>query len=82
MVPALKRPPDRILKSSAAYYYNNEAPIGWTGENHAMVFEARPHEIIEGHGLMPLKTAEREMVKALRGLKKRPRPATLHPLGG
>jgi Rps23 Pro-64 3,4-dihydroxylase Tpa1-like proline 4-hydroxylase len=70
-VSAVKCPPDEARKSFAAYYYTKEAPIGWTGESHTTIFKARPHEIVKGHVLMPLETAKRTLVKALRGLKKR-----------
>jgi hypothetical protein len=70
-VSAVKCPPDRVRKSFAAYYYTKEAPIGWTGESHTTIFRARPHEIVKGHVLMPLQSAKRTIVKALRGLKKR-----------
>jgi len=70
-VSAVLCPPDENRKSFAAYYYTKEAPVGWTGETHSTIFKARPNEIVKGHVLMPLETAKRNMVQALRGLKRR-----------
>jgi hypothetical protein len=70
-VTAVNCPPDRTRKSFAAYYYTREAPVGWTGESHSTIFKARPNELIKGHVLMPLETAKLNMMKALRGLKKK-----------
>jgi hypothetical protein len=69
-VTAVRCPPGQTRKSFAAYYYTKEPPAGWTGENHTTIFKARPNELLKGRVLMPLESAKRGMVDALRGLKK------------
>jgi hypothetical protein len=69
-VTAVKCPPDRSRKSFAAYYYTKEAPAGWNGESHSTIFKARPDEVLKGKVLMPLETAKRRMVSAIRGIKR------------
>jgi hypothetical protein len=70
-VPAVKCPPDQVRKSFAAYYYTKEAPDGWSGKAHTTIFKARPNEVVKGRVLMPLETAKRNVVHAVRGLKRR-----------
>jgi hypothetical protein len=70
-VTAVKCPPDQTRKSFAAYYYTREAPLEWSGKNHTTIFKARPNEVVKGRVLMPLESAKRNMVEALRGLKSR-----------
>jgi hypothetical protein len=69
-VTAVKCPAGRSRKSFAAYYYTKQAPASWNGQSHSTIFKARPDEILKGSVLMPLETAKRRMITALRGLKK------------
>lgn len=69
-VTAVKCPSDQTRKSFAAYYYTEEPPVGWTGENHTTIFKARPNELLKGRVLMPLESAKRSMVGVLRELRK------------
>jgi Rps23 Pro-64 3,4-dihydroxylase Tpa1-like proline 4-hydroxylase len=70
-VTAVKCPEGRSRKSFAAYYYTEEAPVGWDGKSHTTIFKARPNEVLKGKVLMPLSDAGKRFRQVVSGLKKR-----------
>lgn len=50
--------PEHVTRNSfAVYYYTEQPPPGWSGENHTTVFKARPDEKVKKYISMPLQAA-------------------------
>ena len=64
-VSAVQCPPDGARKSFAAYYYTQEAPVGWSGNKHSTIFKARPDEKLKGAVLMPAEKLMRKLKNRL-----------------
>jgi Rps23 Pro-64 3,4-dihydroxylase Tpa1-like proline 4-hydroxylase len=54
--------PEHVARQSfASYYYTKEAPVGWDGQNHSTIFQARPEEMLRQYVLMPAEKLQRRL---------------------
>ena len=57
-------------KSFAAYYYTQEAPAHWTGEEHSTIFVARPEERYKKYLAMPADKIRSKMEQGVGNVKR------------
>lgn len=77
-VTAVRCPPNVVRKSFAVYYYTEDAPASYKGQDHNTIFRARPDETKKRYLQMPVAAATRALTGAYRtarrGVRKLVRP--------
>ncbi len=63
-------PQDVARRSFAGYYYTQEAPEGWDGQQHSTRFRPRPNEVIRDAVLGRLERVQQRVTRRVRQAKK------------